>query len=290
MSSRRTARTSSRRPRPALAADVDAAVRAARAAFDDGPWPRHEPRRADRGGGETSPAVYSSHVDEMADLITAQMGSPASFSRLGQAAGAASMMHLRRSRRGRSRGPNAATACSARCICAELPVGVVGIIIPVERAAEPVDAQADSGTHRRMHGRDQAGARDPVGLAVGGRDDRADRPSRRRGLRRPRRPRGGRGAGAPSRRRQDRLHRELRHRSPHRGPVRRAAQALQPGTGRQVRRDRPRRRRHRQDGGRAEDGQPDEQRPGLRGADPHPGQRAQTRRVRRRAGRHDVGS
>jgi aldehyde dehydrogenase (NAD+) len=30
----------------------------------------------------------------MADLITAEMGSPASFSRLGQAAGAASMMHL----------------------------------------------------------------------------------------------------------------------------------------------------------------------------------------------------
>jgi len=39
-------------------------------------------------------AVYSTHIDDMADLITAEMGSPASFSRLGQAAGAASMMHL----------------------------------------------------------------------------------------------------------------------------------------------------------------------------------------------------
>ena len=39
-------------------------------------------------------AIYAGHIDEMADLITAEMGSPRSFSRLGQAAGAASMMHL----------------------------------------------------------------------------------------------------------------------------------------------------------------------------------------------------
>ena len=37
-------------------------------------------------------------------------------------------------------------------------------------------------------------------------------------------------------------------------------------------------------------GKPDEQRPGLRGADPHPGQRTAPRRGRRRAGRHDVRS
>ena len=73
--------------------DVDSAVRAARAAFDDGPWPRlsHAERIA---AMEKLTEVYSTHIDEMADLITAEMGSPASFSRLGQAAGAASMMHL----------------------------------------------------------------------------------------------------------------------------------------------------------------------------------------------------
>ena len=32
-------------------------------------------------------AIYAGHIDEMADLITAEMGSPRSFSRLGQAAG-----------------------------------------------------------------------------------------------------------------------------------------------------------------------------------------------------------
>ncbi|HEY5151931.1 MAG TPA: aldehyde dehydrogenase [Mycobacterium sp.] len=77
----------------ATAQDVDAAVRAARVAFDEGPWPRlsHTERIA---AVEKLATVYSTHIDEMADLITAEMGSPASFSRLGQAAGAASMMHL----------------------------------------------------------------------------------------------------------------------------------------------------------------------------------------------------
>jgi aldehyde dehydrogenase (NAD+) len=111
------------------AQDVDAAVSAARTAFDEGPWPRlsHAERIA---AVERLAAVYGSHVDEMADLITAEMGSPASFSRLGQAAGAASMMHL--------------TVAAARTFpwverrngllgevhLRRMPVGVVGIIIP----------------------------------------------------------------------------------------------------------------------------------------------------------------
>ena len=109
--------------------DVDTAVRAAREAFDEGPWPHlsHAERIA---VVEKLAAVYSTHLDDMADLITAQMGSPASFSRLGQAAGAASLMHL--------------TAESARTFpwaerrnglfgevhLRRQPVGTVGIIIP----------------------------------------------------------------------------------------------------------------------------------------------------------------
>ncbi len=38
--------------------------------------------------------IYGGHLDEMADLITDEMGSPRSFSRLGQAAAAVSMIHL----------------------------------------------------------------------------------------------------------------------------------------------------------------------------------------------------
>ena len=53
--------------------DVDAAVRAARAAFDCGPWPRlpvAERMAAVRQLAE----LYGGHLDEMADLITAEMG------------------------------------------------------------------------------------------------------------------------------------------------------------------------------------------------------------------------
>jgi aldehyde dehydrogenase (NAD+) len=73
--------------------DVDAAVACARQAFDHGPWPRmtHAERMAKV---EQLAAIYAGHVDEMADLITAEMGSPRSFSRMGQAAAAAAMMHL----------------------------------------------------------------------------------------------------------------------------------------------------------------------------------------------------
>lgn len=73
--------------------DVDAAVAAARRAFDHGPWPRMTPGERMAKLDELA-AIYAGHIDEMADLITAEMGSPRSFSRLGQAAGAASMMHL----------------------------------------------------------------------------------------------------------------------------------------------------------------------------------------------------
>jgi acyl-CoA reductase-like NAD-dependent aldehyde dehydrogenase len=74
-------------------ADVDAAVTAARHAFDHGPWPRLDPRERMRKVEELA-TIYSGHLDEMADLITDEMGSPRSFSRLGQAAAAVAMMHL----------------------------------------------------------------------------------------------------------------------------------------------------------------------------------------------------
>ena len=111
------------------AADVDAAVRAARTAFDDGPWPRmsHAERIA---VVEKLTAVYSSHIDEMADLITAQMGSPASFSRLGQAAGAASMMHLATQSAQSFPWEQRRNGMFGETHLRHLPVGVVGIIIP----------------------------------------------------------------------------------------------------------------------------------------------------------------
>src|SRR5690348_16343612 len=55
--------------------DVDAAVTAARRAFDEGPWPQLRPQERMDKVGELA-AIYGRHIEEMADLITAQMGSP----------------------------------------------------------------------------------------------------------------------------------------------------------------------------------------------------------------------
>ncbi|GAC1398862.1 MAG: aldehyde dehydrogenase [Mycobacterium sp.] len=113
----------------ATAEDVDKAVTAARTAFDHGPWPRMTPfERMEKI--DKLAAVYSGQTEEMADLITAEMGSPRSFSRLGHATGAVAQMHL-----------NLATARGFPWVerrqglfgevhVRRAPVGVVGAIVP----------------------------------------------------------------------------------------------------------------------------------------------------------------
>ncbi|MCU1452041.1 MAG: aldehyde dehydrogenase [Acidimicrobiales bacterium] len=65
-------------------ADVDRAVAAARSAYDDGPWPRLDP--AERIDAVRRLAgLYKERRREMAQLITAEMGSPISFSKFSQA-------------------------------------------------------------------------------------------------------------------------------------------------------------------------------------------------------------
>src|SRR3954469_23987764 len=67
----------------AAPADMDRAVAAARRAFDEGPWPRMavaervEVLRRLRG-------LYEARSDELARLISAETGSPYSWSLLGQ--------------------------------------------------------------------------------------------------------------------------------------------------------------------------------------------------------------
>ena len=109
--------------------DVDAAVAAARHAFDHGPWPRlaHAERMAKI---EQLTAIYAGHIDEMADLITAEMGSPRSFSRLGQAAGAASMMHLALAAARDFPWAERRQGVLGEVHLRRAPVGVVGAIVP----------------------------------------------------------------------------------------------------------------------------------------------------------------
>jgi betaine-aldehyde dehydrogenase len=74
----------------AATADVDRAVGAAREAFDDGDWPRLTPDERIAAVQRFTDA-YMGRMGDMAELITTEMGSPITFSHLGQA-GAAWMM------------------------------------------------------------------------------------------------------------------------------------------------------------------------------------------------------
>src|SRR3954467_15276022 len=66
-------------------ADIDKAVAAARQAFDHGPWPPMTPAERAEILGRLS-ARYAERQNDMAELVTAEMGSPALFSIFGQAA------------------------------------------------------------------------------------------------------------------------------------------------------------------------------------------------------------
>ncbi|MDF5753301.1 aldehyde dehydrogenase [Spongiactinospora sp. TRM90649] len=65
-------------------ADVDRAVAAARWAFDHGPWPRMTMAERAAVVGRLAD-LYEARQGEMADLITSEMGSPITFSRMAQA-------------------------------------------------------------------------------------------------------------------------------------------------------------------------------------------------------------
>jgi aldehyde dehydrogenase (NAD+) len=109
--------------------DVDAAVAAARNAFDHGPWPRmtHAERMAKV---EQLAAIYAGHMNEMADLITDEMGSPRSFSRLGQGAAAASLMHLALAAAREFPWVERRQGVLGEVHLRRAPVGVVGAIVP----------------------------------------------------------------------------------------------------------------------------------------------------------------
>lgn len=65
-------------------ADIDAAVAAARRAFDDGPWPRTSPAERIEVVQSLS-MLYAARLEEMATAISTEMGSPISFAQLAQA-------------------------------------------------------------------------------------------------------------------------------------------------------------------------------------------------------------
>jgi aldehyde dehydrogenase (NAD+) len=105
--------------------DVDAAVAAARTAFDDGPWPHLEPDER-IATLERFATAYATRVEQLCTVITAEMGSPRWFSELGQGPGALALIqsaieNARAYPWEERRGPS---------IIRREPVGVVGAITP----------------------------------------------------------------------------------------------------------------------------------------------------------------
>jgi betaine-aldehyde dehydrogenase len=72
--------------------DVDRAVASARATFEDGDWPRMKPEERIAAVQRFADA-YMGRLGDMAEIITAEMGSPISFSNLGQAPAAWMMLN-----------------------------------------------------------------------------------------------------------------------------------------------------------------------------------------------------
>ncbi len=109
--------------------DVDRAVRAARKAFDEGPWPRMSVgERMEKI--EKLAAIYMAETDAIADLITAEMGSPKSFSRLGQGTGAVAQMHLNMAAAKEFPWVERRPGLFGEVHLRRAPVGVVGAIVP----------------------------------------------------------------------------------------------------------------------------------------------------------------
>ena len=110
--------------------DVDRAVAAARLAFDDGEWPHLPPSERAAALGRFAD-LYSSCLDEMAELITAEMGSPISFSHLGQSAAPWALLDFyARLSDDFCWEEERVGLTGARTIVRQEPVGVVGAITP----------------------------------------------------------------------------------------------------------------------------------------------------------------
>jgi betaine-aldehyde dehydrogenase len=109
--------------------DIDKAVAAAREAFDNGPWPRLTP--AERAGYLSRlSALIQGNLDEWAGIVSREMGSPFTFSQMGQIfastmvldyyAGLAETYHFEELRQG-IMGP---------ALVRREPVGVAAAIVP----------------------------------------------------------------------------------------------------------------------------------------------------------------
>ena len=168
-------------------ADVDAAVAAARSAFDDGPWPRAAPsERIDAMRRLTK--LYGERKSEMAQAISTELGAPITFAQRAQVGLPLMMMGAFCDARGRL----SVAGDSARLLRLRPPhparAGRCGRRDrAVEHAAVPDRHQAGARPARRLLRRAQAGTRIAARRAAARRHARGDRAAAGRGQRAARR-------------------------------------------------------------------------------------------------------
>ena len=110
-------------------ADIDRAVAAARAAFDDGPWSRTTP--AERGALLTAlSASINAKMDDFAQLISTENGSPYSFSIMGQVLSATMVLDFYAGLAETYQFEQLRTGIMGPALVRREPVGVVAAVVP----------------------------------------------------------------------------------------------------------------------------------------------------------------
>ena len=110
--------------------DVEKAVAAARTAFDEGEWPRLQPEER-IAAVQKFCDLYMGRIPQMAQIITEEMGSPISFSNLGQAPAAWLMLNTFIQLAQQYPWEDTRTGVlGSDVIVRSEPVGVVGGIVP----------------------------------------------------------------------------------------------------------------------------------------------------------------
>ncbi len=261
--------------------DVDRAVAAARTAFDEGPWPRMSAAERADAMQRLLDLIYE-NANDLAELITAEVGAPLLFSHLGQVGATGMVLDYFVGLTRTYEFEEVRQGFMGPALVRKEPVGVAaGIIpwnVPLFITMLKLGPTLASGSTIVI----KPAPETPVSALVLARARRAGRHPGRRLQRGARRPRVGRDPRDPSWRRQGELHRFDERRPSHRCALRPAAEALHPRARREVRRDHPRRRRRGVARARAAAERDHEQRSGVRGTDPHPGVEGEVRGGRRR--------
>ena len=141
-------------------ADIDLAVKAARKAFESGPWRKMDAR--DRGRLLNKLAdLIEKNIDELAALETLDNGKPIRESRNGRpAAGRSTAYRYYAGWADKIHGKTIPIRGNYFCYTRREPVGVVGQIIPWNFPLLMVGLEVGPGPGRRLHGRAEAGRAD----------------------------------------------------------------------------------------------------------------------------------